>query len=103
MIVRYGFGDASKNGFGATQKSSDSDHIFCCFGVWDKDMNGGKSLNYRELLNLVETLEEMFKEGELEGVQFFFFTDNSVSEDVFVKGNSSSLLLYELILRLKIL
>ena len=49
----------------------------------------------------METLEELHTINELHGSEFFFFADNSVSEDAFFKGSSISSLLFELILRLK--
>ena len=69
-------------------------------GMWNKE-GVGTSSNYRELRNLVETLELMGQRGELEGYELFLFTDNSVSESVAFKGNSSSELLFELVLRLR--
>ena len=70
------------------------------FGTWGSD-NIGKSSNYRELKNLVETIEIMHRKEELDGVELFIFTDNSVAERAFYKGSSSSKELFELILRLK--
>ena len=103
LIVRYGFEDASKNGFGPTWKSAKSNNIHLCFGVWDEDNNEGKSSNYQELRNLLEKMEALFGRDELEGSQFFLFTNNEVSLDVFYKSNQTSEHLFELILRLKIL
>ena len=58
------------------------------------------SSNYRELRNLVESLEQSGSLGELEGKEIFVFTDNSTAEAVIHKGSSSSPLLYELVVRL---
>ena len=68
-------------------------------GVWGK-AGENTSSNYRELRNLVEALEEMGENGELQGHEIFLFADNSVSEAVVLKGSSTSLLLYELVVRL---
>ena len=98
LWVRYGFGDSSGAGFGATVTTSTG--IRVRFGVWGKD-EGVRSSNYRELRNLVEALEDLWEKGELLGVEIFIFTDNSVAELAYYKGTSSSKLLFELVLRLK--
>ena len=43
------------------------------------------SSNYRELLNLVELLEEAMASGALEGAEVFLFPDNTTAEYVFLK------------------
>ena len=68
--------------------------------VWGDDGNG-KSSNWRELTNLVETLEGEAREGRLQGCEVFVFTDNSTAEAAFFKGTSSSILLFDLVLRLR--
>ena len=68
-------------------------------GVWNKEGTDTSS-NYCDFRNCVETLEVMGMSGKLEGVELFFFTDNSVSESVSYRGNSTSPILFELILRL---
>ena len=52
--VRYGFGDASGSGFGGSIFFPGG--ISYRVGVWGKDAEDSSS-NYRELRNLVETLE----------------------------------------------
>jgi hypothetical protein len=98
FIVRYGFGDASGGGFGATWESSEG--IKYRFGIWGTD-NTDKSSNYRELCNLVESLEEVGRDGQLVGVEIFLMTDNSTAERAYYKGTSSSKLLHELVHRLR--
>ena len=111
--VMYGFGDASRHGFGASIELSDKS-IFWRFGQWRLEeefqalapANGvsimeERSSNYRELRNLVEVLESAFKEGMLQDREIFMFTDNSTAEAAFFKGTSSSELLFELVLRLR--
>ena len=49
----------------------------------------------------MESVEELGLTGDLDRAEFFFFTDNFVSEDAYFKGSSYSLLLFELVLRLK--
>ena len=55
-MVVYGFGNASAAGFGATVDRP-RQGLFGRFGIWGKDAKDGSS-NYRELRNLVETVEE---------------------------------------------
>ena len=98
QYVGYGFGDASGSGFGSSWLDK-SGELVIRIGMWNKE-GVGTSSNYRELRNLVETLELMGQRGELEGYEMFLFTDNSVSESVAFKGNSSAELLFELVLRL---
>ena len=52
-MVCYGFGDASKYGFGSSWQSKLG--IKYRIGIWGSD-NNSKSSNYRELDNLVATL-----------------------------------------------
>jgi hypothetical protein len=98
QYVGYGFGDASGSGFGSSWLNK-SGELVIRIGMWNKE-GVDTSSNYRELRNLVETLELMGQRGELEGFELFLFTDNSVSESVAFKGNSSAELLFELVLRL---
>ena len=49
---------------------------------------------------MVETLEEMGRNGTLEGREIYGFTDNMVSEAVSCKGSSSNRELYDLVVRL---
>ena len=118
--VLYGFGDASKQGFGASIEMPDKS-IHWRFGQWRLDdepylgpdlsrgepaWEGGshrkeKSSNYRELRNLVEALEDALDKGLLDGREIFMFTDNSTAESAFFKGTSSSELLFDLVLRLR--
>lgn len=95
----YGFGDASGSGFGST--ISHDAGVRYRHGLWGRDING-KSSNYRELRNLVETIEDGVNDGTLDGAELFLFTDNTVAESAFYKGNtSSSKILFDLIVRLR--
>jgi hypothetical protein len=98
--VLYGFGDASGAGFGSSWENKDG--LCYRFGVWGKDAQG-RSSNYRELRNLVESLEEMGKSNNLSGTEIHFFTDNSTAETAYFKGSSTSELLHELVTRLRAL
>ena len=96
--VLYGFGDASGSGFGSSWETSDGTRYR--FGVWGKDIDG-RSSNYRELRNLVDSLEDIALEQKLRGTEVYFFTDNSTAENAFFKGSSSSELLHELVTKLR--
>jgi hypothetical protein len=99
--VCYGFGDASGSGFGSAVQGSDG--LWYRRGLWGSD-NNKRSSNYRELCNLVETIEEGVADGSLKGAELFLFMDNTIAEATFYKGNtSSSKLLFDLIVRLRLL
>jgi hypothetical protein len=106
--VFYGFGDASATGHAANfqrviNKGSKfvlKDKIYYRYGRWCDEVSEASS-NYRELLNLVESLEAQVADGRLRGAEVFLFTDNSTAEAVFYKGNSTSRPLFELMLRLQ--
>ena len=99
LLVRYSFGDASGGGFGSSWESSRG--ISFRFGVWNERDNKGRSSNYRELKNLVESLESMCNKEELGGNELFFFTDNSTTERAYYKGTSTNPDLPNLVFRLR--
>jgi hypothetical protein len=82
--VCYGFGDASHNGFGFNIQIGDC--IMYRIGQWCNE-SLEKSSNYRELLDLVIRLEELVGDGTLKNCEVFLFTDNSMAESVYYKGN----------------
>jgi hypothetical protein len=98
MTAYYDFGDVSSGGFGATVERPSGLHGR--YGLWKRDKEG-QSLNYWELHNLVDTVEEEAKEGYLKGGKLWLFTDNSTAESCFHCRGSSSNLLHELVLRLR--
>ena len=98
LTAYYGFGDASSGGFGSTVERPDGLHGR--FGIWGSD-NEERSSNYRELCNLVETVEEEAKGGHIKDGELWIFTDNSTAENCFFKGGSTSKTLHELVLRLR--
>ena len=98
LTAYYGFGDASSDGFGATVEREDG--LQGRYGLWSAS-NADQSSNFRELLNLVETIEEEAREARLSDTELWLFTDNSVAESCLTKGSSSSKLLHDLIVRLR--
>ena len=98
LTAYYGFWDASSAGFGSTLARPDG--LYGRFGIWGKDAED-RSSNYRELRNLVETVEEEALDGYLTGGEFWLFTDNTTAKGCFFRGGSSSKLLHELVLRLR--
>ena len=98
-VVQYGFADAAKSGFGATIQEG-SGGLWYRLGVWSCS-EANESSNYRELANLVESLEERITTSDAKGMELFIFTDNSTAEAAFYKGTSTSKKLFELIVRLK--
>ena len=93
----YIFGDASGLGFGSSWHMNDQ--INFRYGIWDLGSEDISS-HYRELRNLVETLESNGEKGILKGKEIYLFTDNSTAENIAQKGSSTSPLLFELIVRL---
>ncbi|KAI2504189.1 hypothetical protein MHU86_10303 [Fragilaria crotonensis] len=87
ITVVYGFGDASGTGLGAT---------FTCgsglnfrIGVWGSKEDP-ESSNWKEFTNVVESLEEEGREGNLDHSEVFMFTDNSTVESCVSRGSSTS-------------
>eukprot|EP00980_Cylindrotheca_fusiformis_P023557 scaffold10595_cov116-Cylindrotheca_fusiformis.AAC.1 len=106
--VFYGFGDASAEGFCATfqqvvnkgEMIERADRIFYRYGHWCTSVSE-QSSNFRELMNLVESLEVQVRTGKLKDAEIFLFTDNSTAEGVYYKGNSTSQKLFRLVVRLR--
>ena len=98
LTAFYGFGDASSSGFGASVEREDG--TVGRFGIWASDEDQ-ESSNFRELLNLVQTVEEEAKHGTMRSAELWIFMDNSTAESCIVKGSSKSKLLHELVVRLR--
>jgi hypothetical protein len=96
-VVAYGFGDASKSGFGSAIQR-DGGGVWYRMGVWGSD---AESSNYLELCNMVDTLDRFADEEDLQDTELFLFTDNTVTESAFYRGTSSNKKLFELVLRLR--
>ena len=58
------------------------------------------SSNYRDFRNLVETLEEVCRKGNLQGKEFFLFTNNIVLESITASSSSKLEELFYLVVRL---
>jgi hypothetical protein len=100
--VWFAFGDASGRGFGVSLWLTGSNGIDVCYGSWDREVTEERSSNFKEFLNLVQRIEEMFEKGLIvRGTEIFVFTDNWVTEQCFFKGTSTSSHLFELVLRLR--
>jgi hypothetical protein len=98
-VAFYGFADASGSGFGSSFIGRDA-KLFFCHGLWGRDADHVSS-NYKELRNLLETIEDGLASMELLHTDFFIFTDNSTAEGAYYKGNTDSKLLFDLVLRLR--
>lgn len=97
LTIVYGFGDASGTGLGAT---------FTCeggfnfrIGVWGSAENP-ESSNWKEFTNIVESLEDEARSGNLADSEVYMFTDNSTVESCAARGSSSSPKLLRLVIRL---
>jgi len=98
QLLIYGFVDASKSGYGASVDYQS--HVRYRIGVWGPDEDDASS-NFREFCNLVETLEEEYSADRLKNATVIMATDNSTVESALFKGNSSSELLFDLVVRFK--
>lgn len=96
LSVFYGFGDASAAGHAANFQGfrrtddgsvSPDERIHYLYGHWC-DADSEASLNYRELLNLVDSLEAQVDDGRILGAEVFLFTDNSTAEAVCFRGKA---------------
>ena len=97
LQAMYAFGDASGGGFGASWVKQGSTKFR--YGIWSAECEDSSS-NYRELRNLIDSLEVMGSCGDLTGRELFFFTDNSTAEHIARKGSSTSPILFQLVVRL---
>ena len=69
------------------------------FGAWNEEGYVTRS-NYREFLNLVETLEEVGRKENVQGKEVFICTDNMMYESISAAGSSKSEVLLYLLVRL---
>jgi hypothetical protein len=86
--VYYGFGDASGCGFGANIQIGNK--IIYEYGQWSSKVTETKLSNWRELNNLVKTLERIVVEHNLAGSEIFIFTGSTTAKAAFWKGTSKS-------------
>jgi hypothetical protein len=117
--VYCGFGDASGKQFGVTLLQN-----YNCRSCLAKAESGGtgvrfrihlwspeeeevrrESSNYKELMNLVDTVGAEANAGRMQNCELFMFTDNSTAKSCFYRGTSKSrhLYLHRLVLRLRLL
>ena len=97
----YSFVDASGRGFGSTFQVGKK--VYFQYGQWPEQISETMSSNWRELANLVESLEVEVRDRGLSDTEIFLFTDNTTAEAAYWKGNSKSEKLFDLILRLRLL
>ena len=90
--------DASGEDFGSGVEIKEILHFR--YGQWVSDIRE-QSSNYKELRNLVESVENLYLEGKLRDCELFLLTDNLVADYIYYKGTSTSRLLNELVLRLR--
>ena len=95
--IAMSFADASGKGAGASTLT-DNSKLSILHNVYKVDRK--TSSNFKELHNLVDTIEQEYEAGNFHNKEAFLCTDNSVAERAFYKGNSKSPLLFDLVLRL---
>ena len=96
--IRYGIGDVSGNEYGDAVYIGEKLHYV--YGQWTS-VDSNQSSDYRELHNLVNTVQTLYEEGLLKNCKLFLYTDNSVADWTYYRGSSSSRLLFLFILRLQ--
>jgi len=101
VSVVYGGGDASGEGFGSLIVPSNMPPLLR-EGFWCSAVSEASS-NYREFRNILDAIRGKAKNGGLYAMELWFGTDNSTAEESFYKGRSSSELLDDMVLELKIL
>ena len=92
--VSYGIGDASGSEYGAAVHLQDA--VSYRYGQWASEVSKERS-NYRELRNLVDTVEKLYREGCLKNCELFLFIDNIVADYAYHRGTSSSKTLFNLV------
>jgi len=90
--IVYGFGDASKEGFGNSLLIPEGLSIHV--GIWNY-LSKEKLSNFREFRNVVEKVRKEGELGNLSGAFLFFATDNSPVEAALYSGTSTIDLLLE--------
>jgi hypothetical protein len=99
--VAYGFGDAEREGTGRLiVRQSAHDHVRMRMEFWCSD-HGEKTSNNREFRNLKDMVIDEAKLGSLTGHELFLGTDIQVAENVWHKGSSKELNMYEMMLELR--
>ena len=99
QVIVYGFVDASGSGFGSTLLVKG--HIEYRIGTWSSKEDTNTS-NWREFENLVCEVEQAGLKGGLKDSTVIIATDNQVVESTLYEGNSSSIKLYNLVVRMKL-
>jgi hypothetical protein len=97
--VIYDFADASESGFGSTVLLGRGGTHYR-IGTLGSDSEDNSS-NFREFENVVDTLREEAKAGNLKDALIILCTDSSTVESALVKGNSSSKKLFILTLEVR--
>jgi hypothetical protein len=95
----YRFVDASGCGFGSTFQVGNK--VCFQYGQWPERISETISSNWRELANLVDSLEVEVLERGLSDCKIFLFTDTTTTEAAYWKGHSKSERLFHLVLLLE--
>jgi hypothetical protein len=99
--VVYGFGDSAREGTGRLiVRQSARDHVRVRMAFWCSK-NGEKTSNNREFRNLKDMVIDEAKLGSLTGHEVFLGTDRQVADNVWHKGISKELNMYEMMLELR--
>ncbi|KAL7563713.1 hypothetical protein ACA910_021412 [Epithemia clementina (nom. ined.)] len=96
----YIFGDASGSGFETSQWRPGNTEVKVAHGMWNREQTAGSSSNFRELANLVYTIEHMDNNNQISAsTEIFILTDNQHAELAFYRGTAKSPEVLELMFR----
>jgi hypothetical protein len=96
--VIYSFVNAYGRGFGSTFQVGQK--VYFQYGQWPAQIFETMSSHWRELANLVQSIEVEVRERGLTDCDIFLFTDNTMVEAAYWKGTSKSEWLFDLVLQL---
>ncbi|KAL7559152.1 hypothetical protein ACA910_010231 [Epithemia clementina (nom. ined.)] len=93
----YVFGDASGAGFGVSSWTPKSVYVQAEHGTWDTNIAKKSTSNFRELANIVFSIERIDRNNEIsDATEIFVFTDNQHAESAFYRATAKSPGLLEL-------
>jgi hypothetical protein len=95
--IIYCYGDASGSDFGWCIDFGDG--VRYELGEWCDTIQEATS-NYRELMNLVNTMVRAAQESRMDGCEVFLYIDNQTAKGAYRKGIAKSRALFEFIVML---
>ena len=100
-FVAYGGGDASGEGYGGQLQPLGMKPLLRR-GFWCPSA-AEESSNWRELRNIIDTIQEDASDGRLVGCEVWMATDNSTAANAYHRGTSTSRQLHDMVTELRML